>query len=202
VVVGAMLVGLGSTDARAELIVEDWNWADSVVKYSDKIQNYGGILMTAETTWWLTGPPDADSTHDYVAGWKTTDTGQYITMNWQDGIADVAGDDLVVRVYSGPKASAAILASTDGTWFTQIGTIGAGTPLECRLEYFDLGGLFSDQTVSYVQVQRLASGPNTGMFFDAFGGAPVPEPGTITLLTMGAATLFVLRRRHLCSQDT
>jgi len=179
------------------------NWADEVVDYSSKIQNYGGVLMSDATKFWGTGAPDADANGngyawdigepDYVAGWRTTDAAQYIIVKWDVGIADLSGDDLTIRMYGGPSASATVLASNDGVDFTQIGTIGAGTPGYLRDETFDFAGLFTDD-VHYVKVLRVTSGPQTGMFFDSFGGT-VPEPTTMVLLIGGGAVL--LRRRIL-----
>jgi hypothetical protein len=189
-------------------VIEGWNWAESVTAYSDKIQNYGGILMDDSTTFWLTGEPDADvdgngyawddGDLDYVGGWRTSDTDQFITLCWEDGIADVTGDDLVLCLYSGSKASANVLASVDGIFFTQVGTVGGGTAGILTQQYLDLDGLFGDQVVYYVQVQRVAIGAQTGMFFDAFGAASVPEPGTFMLFAIGLAGLFVFRRRRRC----
>jgi hypothetical protein len=200
-VAAVVLVGFGATCARAELVA-GWNWADSVTDYSDNIQNFGWTLMDASTTWWLTGPPDADSTHDYVAGWRSNAPDESIIMQWDAGIPDLSGDDLLIRLYAGAGALASVSASADGDTFVLLGTIGGGTGAGNFFDVtFDFAELLSHD-VHYVKVARGTNGSGTGMFFDAFGGVPVPEPGATTLLAIGAATLFVLRRKFLCSQDT
>jgi len=195
------MVCIASAATVGAAVVGGVNWADSVYDYTSYIQNYGGTLMTASTEFWVTGPSDADADGngyawdagdpDNVAGWRTINTDQYIVMQWQIGVADVPGDDLTIRMYGGPSASANVLASEDGTNYTHVGTIGGGTPGYFRDETFDFTGLFSSD-VHYVKVLRVASGPQTGMFFDSFAGG-VPEPTTLVLLTGGAAAL--LRRR-------
>lgn len=173
-------------------IISGVNYADDVTEYTSNIQNYGGTLMTDSTKWWVLGQPDADADGngyafdsgdpDYVAGWRSAAPGEYITVHFNIGLANVVGDDLSIWLYGGPNANASVLASINGVNFTQIGSIGGGTPGYFREEKFDFGGL-SD--VHYVKVLRVASGPKTGMFFDAFGGVPVPEPGTMVLWFTG-----------------
>ncbi len=151
-------------------------------------------MMTDSTKFWVTGAPDADTNGngyawdagepDYVAGWRTINADQYITAYFNTGLADISGDDLTIWLYGGPYANASVLASTDGVDFTEIGSITGGTPGYLRAETFDFDGLFTGD-VHYAKVLRVTSGPNTGMFFDAFGGAAVPEPGTMALLSAG-----------------
>lgn len=162
-------------------VVDGIHWADEVTGYTQSIQNYGGVLMTPATEWWVTGPPDADvddngyawdwDDQDTVAGWRTTDAGEYVIVHWWAGVPDRPGDDLQIHVYGGPYALAEVAASVDGVHYAVVGTIGGGTPGYFRVETLDLGGLF-DSCVRYVRVLRLNSGPQTGMFFDAFGGVP------------------------------
>jgi hypothetical protein len=181
----AVLSSILATETNAGLITSDWDWANQVVEYTSNIQNYAGTSLGPSTTWWLTGEPDGND-GDYVAGWRSSAPDETITMYWEAGIADLEGDDLVVSLFSGSKASANILASVDGVIFTEIGVIGSSNST-LREEYFDFDGLFSGE-VSYIQVERVGNGPQTGIFFDAFGGAiSVPEPASIALLLMGAA---------------
>ncbi len=196
----AVVIGLTAWPVKAELVVEAWNWDNSVADCSSCLQNYASAALESSTHWWLTGAPDADSTHDYVAGWRSSAPNEYITMYWDTGIADVAGNDLAIRLYGGPKASAVVWASTDGNEFTQIGTIGSGATGVFQAEYFDFAGAFSGN-VSYVKVTRGADGAGTGMFFDAFGAAPAPEPSTIAILATGVVALMVLRRRWRASRS-
>jgi len=185
-------------------IIGNTNWADSVFDYSSNIQNYGGTLMTEATEFWVTGLSDADvdgngyawdaGDLDYVAGWRSNAPGEYIILEWNTGIPDLVGDDLTIRLYGGPSASASVFASTDGTEFTQIGTLGGGTPGYLRDESFDFAGMLGDD-VYYVKVERIANGPQTGMFFDSFAGA-VPEPSTLALL--GVGILGLIRRKRSC----
>ncbi len=172
--------------ARADMI----DWADDAAEYSANIQNYAGIKMDDSTRWWLTGPPDADQNHDYVGGWRSVAPNEYIVMHWGRPIADVPGDDLVIRLYGGPDAQAGVSASVDGAIFSEIGVIGGGTPNVFREEYFDFNGRLPGG-VSYVKVERLADGPQTGMFFDAFGAAVIPEPGAMALLLAAAGCLVL-----------
>lgn len=176
--------------AGADLI----DWADDVEEYSSSIQNYGGTMMEESTTWWLTGPPDGD-TGDYVGGWRSNAPNEYIVMHWETAIPDLPGDDLVIHLYGGPLAEANVLASIDGGTFTNIGTLGGGTSQVFRQESFDFNGQFAGD-VSYVKVERVTNGPQTGMFFDAFGGVAVPEPGAMTLLLTAAGFLAVWWRRR------
>lgn len=164
--------------ASAEIIA-GVNWTDEVVDYTANIQNYDGFLMDEDTEWWLLGTPDCDVNEngyawdpvdqDTVAGWRSMFPGESITVYWEAGLPDRSGDDLSIILYGGPFAEAEVSASVDGVVYEVIGTIGSGTPGYLREEPFDFAGLF-DTCVHYVRVLRIASGPQTGMFFDAFGG--------------------------------
>jgi hypothetical protein len=175
-------------------VINGRNWADTVDAYSGNIQNYGGTPMDATTVWWVTGVSDADfgGDSDYVAGWRVNADDEYIIVKFDIGLADITGDDLVIHVYGGSSASASVLVSTNGTDFSEIGTIGAGTPGDFRDEAFDFAGQFGGD-VHYVKVLRTADGSKTGMFFDSF--ASVPEPATMVLLIC-SGTGFLLRRRN------
>jgi len=180
---------LASAQVVGAATIDSLNWADDAADYSSKIQNYGGTMMDVSTTWWLTGPPDGGA-GDYVGGWRSNAPDEYIVMHWETPIPDLLGDDLVIHLYGGPSVEANVLASVDGTTFTTIGTIGGGVPLVFRQEYFDFDGQFGGD-ISYVKAERVANGPQTGVFFDAFGGNVVPEPGAMTLLVMAAGLLAV-----------
>lgn len=182
-------------------------WANDVTAYSTKIQNFGGTKMSEDAAYksWVIGAPDADADDNgyarnwdqddqhNVAGWKSNAPNEYIVVHFAAGLADVSDDDdLTIRLYGGPDAKCKVLASTDDTYgtdttiFTEIGLIGGGDPGYLRDETFEFNGLLG---VHYVKVLRDANGSGTGMFFDAFGGTAVPEPGTMTLLL--AAVGFV-----------
>lgn len=160
-------------------VVDRLNWADEVVDYTANVQNYDGLRMDETTEWWLLGPPDCDvnengyawdeEDQDSVAGWRTTDAGEYVVLYWESGLPDRSGDDLTIVLYGGPFAEAEVSASVDDITYGVIGTIGNGTPGYLREETFDFAGLFGT-CVHYVQVLRVTSGPQTGTFFDAFGG--------------------------------
>jgi len=200
----ACLVATSSATVAEAAVIGDANWADGVYDYSSHIQNYAGTLMSGASEFWLTGPSDADADGngyawdagdpDYVAGWRTTHAGEYVVVQWDLGIPDLTGDDLAVHLYAGPLASANVLASVDGGTYTRLGTIGGGTPGCLGDVTFDFAGLFDDD-VHYVRVDRVTSGPNTGMFFDSFAGV-VPEPATLTLLGCGAAMFLGRRSRR------
>lgn len=196
------VLAMATTTSVTAAVIEGINWADDAAEYSSKIQNYGGTLMDASTEWWLTGPSDADvdgngyawdaGDLDYVGGWRSNAPNEYITMYWETGLSDVSGDDLTIHLYGGSSALAKVLASTDGTEFIQIGTIGGGTAGYFRDEAFDFAGLFGE-IVQYVRVERVANGPQTGIFFDSFAGV-VPEPATLVLLACGTCAL--IRRKN------
>ena len=164
--VTAVLLTMSSVSPAT--IVDSRNWADEVEEYTSVIQNYGSVLMTSSTTWWLTGPPDASLAEDYVGGWRTDAPNEYIVMHWLTPLDDRPGDDLEMVLFSGPLAGADVLASVDGENYVNIGTIGGGVSGVFRTESFDFDGLLGDG-ITHIKVQRTANGPQSGIFFDAFG---------------------------------
>ena|GEM_PF-5140002 len=200
VLVVGLLVGLVAP-AEAGL-VDGTYWADDVVEpWSGQIQDYGGTLMDATTTWWLTGAPDADVNgngyawdevdEDSVAGWRGNDPGAEFTVYFEIPIPDLAGDDVLIKGYRGSSYSASVWASSAGALFEQLGTIGGGQAGYFDEFWFDLAGT-SFGEVQYVRLDRDANGPNTGGFVDAVGG--VPEPTTALLLTCGG--MFAIKRQR------
>jgi hypothetical protein len=160
-------------------VVDGVNWADEVAAHAASMQNYDGLVMNEGTAWWLLGAPDCDvnengyawdaGDRDTVAGWRTTDADAYVVLYWEAGLPDRSGDDLRIVLYGGPLAEAEVSASVDGVAYEVVGTLGGGTPGYLREETFDFAGLF-ETCVHYVRATRVTSGPQTGMFFDAFGG--------------------------------
>ena len=189
-----------SSDAA---LIGGQNWADSVMSYTSQIQNYAGTLMDSTTEFWVLGQSDADQNgnmyawdwsvdQDTVAGWRSGAANQEIVVQFDIALEDIAGDDLVIRMYCGKIANASVYVSQDNTNWTSVGSIeGAmgqipGTPGQLYDAAFDFAGLFSGDAY-YVKVHRETIGSGTGMFFDSF--ASVPEPATLFVLGIGAACL-------------
>jgi hypothetical protein len=202
-------LALSVTSARAE-VTGGMNWADEVFEYSSKVQNYGLYddpeKMSASTTWWLTGAPDADQNgngygwdagtdQDSVGGWRSFGLEHFI-VRFDQAIRDAAAQaDLKLVTYAGPNGQSKVYASPDNTTgsYVEIGTLGPGVagPGYFDEVWFDFNGLVDD--VHYVKVERTVDGPQSGRFFDAVGGV-VPEPATLSLLGLGG--LALIRRKR------
>jgi len=196
-----LVISVLATSSQATLI-NGQNWADSVTSYTSQIQNYSGTLMDSTTESWVLGQSDADQDNnmyalddvdlDYVAGWRGGAADQEIVVGFDTALDDIAGDDLVIRMYCGPSAQASVFVSQDNSNWTQIGTIAGssgqvpGKPGFLYDASFDFEDLFAGDAY-YVKVHRDTAGSETGMFFDSF--ASVPEPATILILGIGAAFL-------------
>lgn len=199
-----LVVGLaGSANGAWE---DGHYWADDVTAWTGDIQNYGFLaspeLMTASTTWWLTGAPDGDQNdngygwdasddQDSVAGWRSFGNASF-TVHFDMALKDVTGDDLLVVTYGGPNGVSSVWASSDDVEanYVQIGTIGAGTAGYFDNLGFDFNGLVDD--VHYVKIVRESAGPQSGRFIDAVGS--VPEPATMLLLACGSWGVLLRRR--------
>jgi hypothetical protein len=195
------------------VMAEEIHWADDVAVWTGTIQNYGlygaAEEMTTETSWWLTGPPDADDTEDgqhgegdsdTVAGWRLSFAADF-TLHFDTCLTDQPGDDLLVVGYGSSTGQFSVHASSDGNVFVPIGTANGIGPRNFTDYWFDYAGLVND--VRYVKILREVSGSQTGMFFDAIGGYAIPEPNAIGLLASGvfcaAACLVVRRARRKAS---
>ncbi len=192
----ALLAGF---TAAANAAYIDYVWADSVTEWNGGIKNFSMDLMTKDTTWWLTGQPDADQNgngyawdpvdNDYVAGWKMPFSNDRFTVSFDTPIQDGAGDDILVVGYGGPACEASVQASSDGINFTELGTIVGGTPGYLNDLWFDLGGL-SD--IQYIRVERVSGAAYSAAFVDAIGA--VPEPASGMLLILGGLCVAARRR--------
>lgn len=186
-----VVLTMAAADSHAE-IIGDMNWADEVSTWTGSVQNYGGTVMDASTTWWLTGVPDAAS-QDTIAGWRSSGSCEF-TLYFETGLEDLIGEDLNVVAFAGGKNLATISASADGNNYVTIGTIGKGIPEVLEEFWFDFDGLVDD--VHYVKFVRGAMGSGTGFFVDAVGGkVAVPEPSTLAMLVLGTVALMYRRLR-------
>ncbi len=191
VVLAALAFSINAIAVAHGDLVEGVYWADEVTEWTGNMQNFGGQLMTDETTWWLTGAPDADVDqngyawdpvdNDYVGGWRSCGGSgdESFTVRFEVPIWDVDGPDVVIHEYAAPGGSASIWASSDGADYVQVGDFGGGTPGYFIDEWIDFDGLVAD--VHYIRVVREASGPQTGTFIDALGApssALTPTPVT------------------------
>lgn len=156
--------------------------------------------MMSATTWWLTGPPDADQNDngyawdlgdtDTVTGWRSSGAADF-TLRFDTALADQPGDDLLVVGYGGTGGQFSVHASPDGDNYVLVGSAsGAGAGYLTNY-WFDYAGRVND--VRYVKILREVSGPQTGMFFDAIGGYIIPEPSAIGLITSGVFCMVALR---------
>jgi len=228
-VTGGLVVGLlAYATIACALTIDGQNWADLVVEYTSSdtdgdgiddvgIQNFGRELMSEhDSTQWVTGKSDADpngNDHfgygepDNLGGWRDVDADQHIIVEFYDGLADVAGNDLVIRMFCGNIANASIWGSVDNSdgSYTQIGSIvGHNGEVPGKPKYFydaefDFNPCGLDD-VHYVKVERITTGSGSGMFFDSFASTAVPEPTTLALLALGCllmtARWMVIRRRR------
>ena len=198
----------------AAAVVGDMNWADEVVEWEGNLMNFGvngpAELMSEETTWWLTGPPDADGNAngyafdggidgDTVAGWRNCGSNPAIienfTLRFEEPIEDGEDEDLMIVTYGGAGARSAVFASTDGEDFVRIGDLGGGIPGNLSELRLDFDGVIDD--VRYVKILRVTTGPSTGRFFDAVGGLVREEQGLPGDLNgdgfVGSADLDIVR---------
>jgi hypothetical protein len=211
-----LVIGAFGTTVQARYI-KGINWADSVFSYTGKVQSWtdgecGGPepsfmdFNTPATTWWVLGPNDADGNgnmyardfeegdRDYVGGWKGKNADQEIIVQFDSGIRDVEGDDVVIRMYCGPIAKASVWASTDGNDYTQIGIIEGqlnqipGVEGELYDALFDFNGLFTGD-VHFIRIFREIAEPKSGMFFDSFSTAYIDLPNDCNEVALFGWTL-------------
>lgn len=203
VVLSVIIVGVFSDSAVAGY-VRGRNWADSIVSYTDDIQNSGFVpggsgseaeLMAPSTTWWVLGPSDADvdpngigngyawdpCDMDYIAGWRFVTPDQEIVVRFDIPLDDAPdANSVVIHMYCGPYAEASVWAATDDDPdnFIQIGTIaGVEDRIPGTPGYFhDARFNFTIDNVRYIKVHRETAFGATGMFFDSFASADVIEP--------------------------
>lgn len=217
-VIGGLVVGLFAYATIAGAVtIDGQNWADSVEEYTSYIMNFGWIPMETSTEHWVTGVSDVDTNgNDYfdggepddLGGWRDTAADQHIIVKFDEGLADVAGNDLVIRMFCGGKAHASIWGSVDNSddSYIQIGSIVGinghvpGKPKWFYNAEFDFNSCGLDD-VHYVKVERITTGSGSGMFFDSFASTAVPEPITLVLLALGcllaAARWMVICRRRV-----
>ena len=176
----SILVVLVAISQANAVLINGQNFADSVESWSGSVQNYAGTMMDSSTTNWLIGVSDS-----VEAGWRSS--GQVsITIYFEQGINDLAGDDLEIVLFSGGKAGGSVWVSSDNVNFIEVGYLSGGKPMQFRNETFDFAG--AADNVHYVKVNRETFGSGSGMFFDSF--AAVPEPATAALLIMSLPILL------------
>ena len=203
VVLFVVIVGVFSGSAIARYI-NGRNWADSVVHYTEDIQNSGFVpggsgsgaeIMDPCTVWLVLGPSDADvdpngigngyawdpCDMDYVAGWRFATPQQEIVVKFDIPLDDAPdANAVVIHLYCGSYAEASVWAGADNDPcnYVRIGTI-AGVEDEIPGtpgRFYDARFNFAIDNVRYIKVYRETAFGGTGMFFDSFASADVIEP--------------------------
>jgi hypothetical protein len=167
----------------------------------------GFLGLTSDFSGTVTPTP---STAFYLADWQTGSTGSNTGQLRIVSVGESAGFSGVNATVDTNPGSSSLAINLDTTYVMRlVATYTSATSLSMTVGIFNTSGTQIGTSATATDSSALAgtyfgyrnrlgiSGGTFNAAFDNFSVAPVPEPGTVALLGLGAgATLLMLRRRQ------